>query len=266
MVSDARFGTICTTTKDSNTAVAHDDGDSTSQAQRDVERGGDASESERRPCCCSCPHGKGPLTRAIIATLVALSLADAATDVCAFLNATTRFGDSTATKNREIGINTYRDDAQGCVPWRQGDDRFVVYDSVWKAVRWMVGVASVVAFVAWVFLLTASCVHYQCPRLFEGLGYGFLFIALLYELSFLVFASDICREHGCTIDNGGIIMIVACLAWLVASWTVFEIPAQRQHETGQQSRPPAWRFVTMASLMMILGAVINGIVIGVRNT
>lgn len=222
-------------------------------------------EGENRCKFCACPNGRRPLLLSLVATTLALALADTATDVCAFVT-------TTGDRPRKIGINKYEDSELGCVPWREGDDRHFVYDTVWDSVRWMVGIASVVSAIAWILLIVGVCYFYPFGRFFNNFAYVYLGVTVLYSLSFIVVASDICLEEGCKVDDGVIIMIVACLLWFVACWVVLLAPFEYNtrmssgRESPLRSDRSHIRLLAVASTVCLAFVlVVNLVTILVRN-
>jgi len=178
--------------------------------------------------------------------LVALVLCDAATDVCGFLEASVYFGTGTPhngttggsgrddgiprMERRGIGINVYEDADGECVSWRKGTDRDDVYCtgqdeiSLWKVVRWMVGIASVSSLLWVITVGLSACCSYH-PRVWTVMTVSVHVIWVLYILSFTLFGSHVCRADDCTVGTGAALMLVGVLVWILASWMVWRLSA-----------------------------------------
>jgi hypothetical protein len=222
----------------------------------DREEGGAFVEQQRRKYhtgswrgCCSFPHGNPlGLILAFVTSLIALILCDAATDVCGFLEASItpvrqdgspqgRFG----REDRKIGINVYEDSDGECISWRKGDDKDVVYDDsdvIWKYVRTFVGIAAVVSLLLLIALGMAACVDYPL-RFYTTTAWLYQVVMLLFILSFLVFASDLCQDSGpdCVFHVGAGLMIGGVVFWAAASVLTFALGSE-QKQTEQSGETP----------------------------
>ena len=237
----------------------------------------DDNNNPRSTCCCTwhgwCSFPQFPRRiwrRVFVTTLLALILADAATDVRGFVNgsvyvvntSTDTEANSTSSSSvwvvdrRRIGINQYEDDKGKCIPWRKGDEKDNVYDSddvVWAAVRFFVGIASVVGLLGLLLLLLAPCASFP-QRLWKSLPYIFQVVWFFYSLSFLVFATDTCRStwseplleeqyDDCTLDLGGGLMLSGTVVWMMASAGVQYLaeelnkPSRRSHHENNDNEP-----------------------------
>uniref|UniRef100_A0A7S3L7Y6 Uncharacterized protein n=1 Tax=Amphora coffeiformis TaxID=265554 RepID=A0A7S3L7Y6_9STRA len=205
--------------------------------------------------CCRCSFFAQVPRREWMAmfftSLVALILCDAATDVCGFLEATVFLGHAayhqegcdsvTGMERRGIGINVYEDEDGECVSWRKGTDKDDVYherDDMWKAVRYLVGIASVVSLLLVIALGCSACVSY--PRsVWRTMAVLTHLVWVLYSLAFMLFGADVCQEphyshaeyDDCTFDTGAWLMLVGVLVWMPASLLVWRLASSLPKRT-----------------------------------
>mmetsp|Transcript_14657 Transcript_14657/g.35704 ORF Transcript_14657/g.35704 Transcript_14657/m.35704 type:complete len:356 (+) Transcript_14657:1433-2500(+) len=190
--------------------------------------------------CCSFPqlenekHGRRIWIIVFVASIIGLALCDAGTDVCGFIQATVKIIDTNTTiveETRDVGINVYEDTNGECIPWRKGDEKDWIYgdgdgdvnandDTLWVAVRYLVGIAAVVSVIGVIAFAFAPCVVF--PR-FVWNTFTFIWMLswFMYSLSFVIFGSDLCMNDECTFDKGAALILVGVVVWIPSSLGVW---------------------------------------------
>jgi hypothetical protein len=220
----------------------------------------DQSQSITEHQCCGCWHGwcSFPQTKTrryrliwvmtFLASIVALVLSDAAVDVCGFVDAVIQVPNSTGTiqkdgstpyfgERRGVGINVYEDNDGECISWRKGEDKDLIYDEsneMWRTVRHIVGVASVIALIGVIVLGFVPCIALS-TLVWQTLEIIWLGVWFLYSLSFILFGSDLCTDSNkptidndetlvqrdCTFDIGAGLILAGVLVWIPSSYGVW---------------------------------------------
>ena len=231
-----------------------------------------------------------------VSSVIAISLNDAATDVCGFVDASILLRDGTV-ETRGVGINVYEDADGECTSWRKGDDKDIVYndsDTLWKVVRFFVGIASVVALIGVIILGFATCLAFPL-FVWNLLAYVWLIVWFLYSLSFVLFGSDLCTgptkdnyDRDCSIDVGAWLTLAGVIVWIPSSLGVWYLagkvspgasteddsprpgeedlspPSSDQEESRPESRSHRKLFLgwaIAAGLLLVASAVTNAVLI-----
>mmetsp|Transcript_16382 Transcript_16382/g.40012 ORF Transcript_16382/g.40012 Transcript_16382/m.40012 type:complete len:487 (+) Transcript_16382:73-1533(+) len=134
--------------------------------------------------------------------------------------------------NLELCYNTtFIPGYEGCIIDRLGseevsDIKYQLARSFSTLVVWLGGFAAV--------MITSSIFWYSINL--RPLGFCFLISYFLESFSFIFLDSEVCRNHGCSVDTGGYLAIVASGFWMLASVSASRMDAFKYQKAARKKR------------------------------
>ncbi|CAJ1943299.1 unnamed protein product [Cylindrotheca closterium] len=134
--------------------------------------------------------------------------------------------------NLELCYNsTFIPGFEGCIIDRLGseevdDIKYQLARSFSSLVVWLGGFAAV--------MITSSIFWYSINL--RPLGFCFLISYFLESFSFIFLDSEVCKNHGCSVDSGGYLAIAASAFWMLASVSASRMDAFKFQQSARKKR------------------------------